>query len=128
MRFSQDRLIFKALCALDEVVERARKDRVEPDFAIRFALAYLHSVRIREDDWCYREFLQTISRTPSFEQPGVPMRGTLACTQFQCICRSVGIEYTVEFEVAMQDARKSKQSITAGSAAASPADSRSPRR
>ena len=42
MRFSRDHLTFKALVALDEVLNSATA--VPPSFALRFALAYLWTV------------------------------------------------------------------------------------
>jgi hypothetical protein len=43
MRFDRDQLIFKAICALDEIVDSARDRPVRGTLAMRFVLAFLYS-------------------------------------------------------------------------------------
>jgi hypothetical protein len=97
-RFSTRHLIFKALCALDEVVELSNVDPVPQTAAIRFALAYLWSVSSGKDRQCYVDFWNVIQgRGATVSNPHMAerMRGTYARTHYQSISRSVGVEYTV---------------------------------
>jgi hypothetical protein len=108
MRFAQSHLIFKALCALDEAVEESRQQPVKPSYALRFALAYLYSVSEKDERSVFDAFWRTIQGAETFGLPHdhAYTRGTYACTYFQGICRSVGVEYTVAYQLKLRDARR----------------------
>jgi len=111
MRFTRDHLTFKALCALDEVVDASRKQPVEPTFALRFALAYLYAVSGKQDRATYDSFWRTVlgkddrQADPQADPQADYNRGTWACTHLQGICRSVGVVYNVQFSQSMRDSR-----------------------
>lgn len=102
-----DKLTWKALCALDAIREEAwTTPFAGPHVALRFVLAYLHW-RGATADSC-REFWAG-AHGLTFKHPNDHTRQILRTnalsTAMQCICRSVGIEYTVSLSAEMKRAR-----------------------
>lgn len=60
MRFDREHLIFKAICALDEIVDIAREEPVRGTLAVRFVLAYLYSQSETNDRKAFDEFWKII--------------------------------------------------------------------
>lgn len=92
---ASETLIWKALCALDEVAEQSRRAPITPTAAIRFALAYLYA-HVGSDRPALVEFYQTIQFTNANDDghgaAATPYtRGTMACTLLHGIARSVGV-------------------------------------
>lgn len=105
----RDQLVFKALCALDEVVEQARVAQVKPTFAVRFALAYLYAVSDgRRDpfDSFWREIQEPHDKEPG--GMGHYIRGTSAQASLCGIVRGVGLYLNVELDQALSHARQPK--------------------
>lgn len=110
MRFDRERLIFKALCALDEIVDDCHAGPVKPTFAMQFALAYLYAMS-NGDRAFYDEFWRETRdpKTNSYsDHDRRYLRSTHARTALTGIARSVGIEMTVQVMHALSDARKSR--------------------
>ncbi len=108
MRFDRERLIFKALCALDEIVDECRSGPVKATFAMRFALAYLYTVsngHRASYDTFWREARDPKSSAYS-DHDRRYLRSTNARTALTGIARSVGIEMTAQVMRALSDARK----------------------
>lgn len=89
---------------------------MRPDFALRFALAYLYGVSSGDCRRAYTDFWQTIQGIgiPATETSRDYVRGTYSCTYLQAICRSVGVEYTVTLKTAMDEARRVRRGRQAG--------------
>ena len=107
MRAVQDQLVFKALCALAEVVEQCRTGPVIPTFAVRFALAYLYAVG-DADRSPFDEFWRAIRTGGEHEFSDVManvMRVTHAQTAMTGIARGCGVELCVEYAARLAAAR-----------------------
>lgn len=103
MRVVCDPLVFKALCAVEEVCEQAQAAVVRPTFALRFALAFLY-VRSDGTRWVYDAFWAAI-QDADIRSNGGYLRGTSAMSALQGIMRSVGVVPTFEALAALRDAR-----------------------
>jgi hypothetical protein len=60
MRFTSEHLIFKALCAVSEIVEQSAAASVKPSMSIRFGLAFLYIQSGKQHKWIYDQFWQRI--------------------------------------------------------------------
>ena len=99
----RDQLIRKAILALDEVAEQARKEPVAPTFAIRFALAFLHATG-KGERWMHDNFWKEMQRpTPEREWCH---RGTYVRTALNGIMLNAGIEPSIDELNAMQAVRE----------------------
>lgn len=63
MRIAPRKLIFMALCVLDEAVEQCRRELVMSTIGHRLALAYLYSVSHGRDRRVYDDFWRMIQNT-----------------------------------------------------------------
>lgn len=109
----RDRLIYLALVVLDEAVEEARRQIVKPRVGLRFALAYLYSQSDQKSRKIYDDFWKTVTgleESPSIQKDYC--RGTSACGYLNAICRSVGIEYTVEVMLKLAKGHRDKTART----------------
>lgn len=108
MRVARERIIFLALCVLDEVADKCGKEPIPKSLGLRLALAYLASVSDKPKEW-FDEFWETATRSP---RPGVDSyadgiaRSQTLNMHFNGICRSVGMERTVALMHRMREARK----------------------
>ena len=111
MLIDHDKLVFKALCALDEAVAACHDAAIKPTFALRFALAYLFAVsdgkRDSFDDF-WRQVQDPQARAYS-DDAGQYMRVTHARIALTGISRSVGIELTSEVMARLRKARDLKR-------------------
>jgi hypothetical protein len=108
MRAVQDQLVFKALCALAEVVEQCRTGPIIPTFAVRFALAYLYAVgdgeRLAFDD--FWRAIRTSDEGSYSDVMANVMRVTHAQTAMTGIARGCGVELCVEYTARLAAARR----------------------
>ena len=94
MRIGTDKLIVKALIALEEAGWQAQKAPVAPSFALRFTLAYLfaHGDGHRES---FDEFWRVITDEGDLHQSSPTLtnvvRGNVANRELYGIYRSVGV-------------------------------------
>ena len=116
----RERLVWKALCALDQVVEECAAGPAAPTLLLRFSLAFLYSVssggRESFDDF-WRVVLDHHPSAYSRQQANY-MRRTYAETHLAGIARTVGIERTAEICAAM----KASYRRPAGAAHGGPVD------
>jgi hypothetical protein len=107
MRLSRDQLVFRALVILDDVVDACGAAPVKPSLGARFALMFLYAVSDGDrhafddfwrvvDDRQDRAHSETMSRT---------MRETSARTCLTGIARSVGVDFSVEYQRELRIAR-----------------------
>lgn len=99
MRIDREHLVFKALCALSEIVEQCGAGPVSPSLALRFSLAYLFSVSDgdRSSFDTFWKVVQTGDDQFHSETMARAMRGAYARTEMTGIARSVGVELTVDY-------------------------------
>jgi hypothetical protein len=99
MRFDRDHLVFKAICALDEIVDQCSTGPIRTTLAMRFVLAFLYSQsktderRNFDDFWkiIRDEHLQAYS-----DHDRRYMRVTYARTCLTGIARSCGLLMDIE--------------------------------
>lgn len=100
----RDRLVWKALCALDQVAEECGAGPAAPTLLLRFSLAFLYSVsdgdRASFDDF-WRVVLDRYPSAYSVLQAN-SMRRSYADTHLAGIARSVGVERTAAICAAMK--------------------------
>lgn len=101
----RDQLIWRALVAVDEAAAAAASAPVVPNFALRFALAFLYACAGGGERWMYDSFWRDIQR-PSPPDGRQCSRGTEAMASLQGIMRSVGIVPTVATLDALGDHRR----------------------
>jgi hypothetical protein len=104
MRVARDRLIFLALCALDEIVDQAKDEPVKPSFGLRFTLAFLHALGDGKERGCYDGFWRCV--TPQKE----PHREhrlyyDYADGHLRGIAKSLGIDFEVQMRERINRAR-----------------------
>jgi hypothetical protein len=104
MRIARDRLIFLALCALDEIVDQAKHQPVQPSFALRFTLAFLWALSDGKQRATYDGFWRCV--TPQKE----PHREhrlyyDYADGHLRAIARSLGFDFETELREAINRAR-----------------------
>jgi hypothetical protein len=105
-----DTLTWKALCALDAILEQAKVSPFAgPNVALRFVLAYVGwrgaDPRTCRDFWVAAHGLGY--RHPNAHAHEIIRRGALS-TAMHGICRSLGHEYTVSVEIELKRARMTK--------------------
>lgn len=105
-----DKLTWKALCALDGLLDQAAsKPFAAPNVSLRFVLAYLHWRGAKADScrdlWNAAHGIGHQHPTPNMRD--VIRRGALT-TAMHGICRSVGHEYTVRLGIELARARMPK--------------------
>ena len=108
MLIDRDRLIFKALCALDEAIDDCDVTPIRPTFTLRFALAYLYAVsdgRRDSFDMFWREVQDPQAKAYS-DDTGRYIRATHARIALTGIARSVGIELTSEVTTRISKVRR----------------------
>lgn len=111
MAFTRPELIFKALVALDEVIDRAKDGPVDRDQSLRFCLAFLYACAGRSDrdpfDGFWRECVEPHEYAHADWEKSY-MRTTKIRTQWNRIVRALGIHHTPAFTSAIFDARRGK--------------------
>lgn len=99
MRIATDRLIIKALTALEEVGRQAQSAPIAPNFALRFALAFLyaHSDGERESfDAFWRAVTDPGDHRQSTPNMTNVVRSITASRHLHRIYRSVGVERSTD--------------------------------
>ena len=94
MRVARDRLIFLALCALDEIVDQAEEGPIEPSFALRFILAFLYALSDGKERGCYDGFWRCV--TPKTLDPWTQTHDAYhayAQSHLRGIAKSLGIDF-----------------------------------
>ena len=104
MRVARARLIFLALCALDEIVDQAKDAPVRPGFGLRFTLAFLFALSDGRERACYDGFWRCV--TPQKE----PHREhrlyyDYADGHLRAIARTLGFDFEAELREAINRAR-----------------------
>lgn len=104
MRVARDRLIFLALCTLDEIVDQAKHRPVRPSFALRFTLAFLHALSDGKERACYDGFWRCV--TPQKE----PHREhrlyyDYADGHLRAIAKTLGFDFETELRERINRAR-----------------------
>ena len=108
MRVAKERIIFLALCVLEEESDQCIKGPVPKSLGLRLALAYLATVSDKPREW-FDEFWHIVTKP---RRPGQDIdadgcaRSQEANAMMNGICRSVGMERTVELMHAMSRARR----------------------
>jgi hypothetical protein len=108
MRIDRNTLVFKALCALDEVAIEAGDAPLKPSLSTRFALAFLYAVS-DGDRSPYDQFWREIGDAKASahsEGSGRYIRGSYARTAFTGIARTVGIDVGIEVMAKLAEARR----------------------
>lgn len=96
MRVARERLIFLALCALDEFADQAKEGPVPPPIGVRLALAFLWAFSNGTNRGSYEGFWRNL--TPRKGPDYRPMvsykeRHVFARHQFNGIVQSLGLDF-----------------------------------
>ena len=86
MRFGADQLRDKALLALEDAVQECRYRTPRRSFLLRFALAYLWSISLRDDRGCFDSFWVAMG------QPHSPWSFSVANNALGWIYAALGLE------------------------------------
>lgn len=113
-RLTRQALVFKALCVLDEAIERARSGAVVPNPGLRLALAFLYVVGDRRGEWFDREPYDDFWRLATQQQASFVEghnsdahgRLTQMNADMNAIGRAAGMPIDVVVLSAMQKARR----------------------
>lgn len=108
MLIDRDALIFKALCALDEITIEAGNAPMKPSLSTRFALAFLYAVS-NGDRTPYDQFWREVgdSKSSAYSQRAADYtRASYARTAFTRIARTVGVELDIEVMAKLAAARR----------------------
>lgn len=109
MRFSQQHLIFKALCVLQAWSYRAAIEPVKPDIGVRFALAFLFTCGKSGERRIYDEFWK-LRGDPGFptmhEERRRYIRKSYCNSCINGIMLDVGAPMTPEFSQAVDAAAR----------------------
>lgn len=98
MRLGRERIIFLALCVLDEAVEACNAGPLAPSVSVRLALSTLFAISDGRRE-AYDKFWQTIMdpmASQNSETISRYVRTSYARTEMMGIARTVGVELTVE--------------------------------
>ena len=99
MPIHRDKLVFAALCVVDEAVEQTRKGPIVPTLGVRFALSYLWAVGSGEQRCHFTELLAALEGKP---KNGVsPFGAANSC--MWAIKRHVGHPLTPEADSALSN-------------------------
>ncbi|PAL20183.1 hypothetical protein [Sphingopyxis sp. GW247-27LB] len=103
-----DRILWLALVTLAELVERVNAAPARPHPAARLALAvcYAHSKGDREPFDHFWRMMQDPHASQSSEETARYCRTTYLMTALRGVLRAVGIEPTVQVEIALRDAAR----------------------
>ena len=104
MRVARDRLIFLALCALDEIIDQAEHWPIKPTFALRFTLAFLHALSDGRARSCYDGFWRCVTpqREPHREHR---LYYGYADSHLRGIAKSLGFDFEVDLRERINRAR-----------------------
>lgn len=110
MRFDRDKLIFLALCVLNEVCWRTQRGVVEGNFSIRLALATLHALGDGNKQPFYNFWTQM--RNPcdsanSWSQANTIRHGYVFRALNQ-VARSVGVDLSIDYCNRLAKARRGR--------------------
>lgn len=108
MRVAHERLIFLALCALDEIVDQAKDAPVPPSFALRFTLAFLFGLSDGKERDCYDGFWRNVTRGPGDDlryMVDQGLRHSYAGHQLRGIARSLGYDFELRLRAPIDRAR-----------------------
>lgn len=101
MRFDRNHLVFKAICALDEIVDQCHAGPIRTTLAMRFVLAFLYSQSPSDDRSRFDKFWKIIrdEYQPAYsDHDRRYLRVTYARTCWTGIARSCGIPMNLETE------------------------------
>jgi hypothetical protein len=99
MRFDRDQLVFKAICALDEIVDQCSEGPVKATQAMRFVLAFLYSQSKSDDRDSFDQFWKIIRneyQTAYSDHDQRYIRLTNARICYTGIARSCGVHMDIE--------------------------------
>lgn len=108
MRIDRDTLVFKALCALDEIAIEAGDAPLKPSLSTRFALAFLYAFSNGDRtpyDQFWREIMDPKASAYSARAASYT-RASYARTAFTSIARTVGVELSIEVMDKLAKARR----------------------
>lgn len=113
MRLSRDRLIFMALCVLDDVCWQARKGQVQGTMSIRLALATLYACS-DGNEAPYREFWTQMRNecvsANSWEQSNT-LRHSYTYRAMRRVAESVGVQFSTDYSDRLANARRKAQPV-----------------
>jgi hypothetical protein len=115
VRFSRDQLVFRALVVLDEAVRDCRDAPIQPTLGQRFALMFLFAVSNGERH-AYDKFWQAVRGENDHGQTdhmARVMRQTGARTCLTAIARSVGVDFSSDYQRELHVARMPQEDRTA---------------
>jgi len=105
MRVARERLIFHALCVLDEAQEQARLGAVPVSAALRLALAYVHLCGA-ERGWIDQLWGALVKRDETGEGATAFGRSQQITASINAVTRQVGVERSLAFLEAVRAARR----------------------
>lgn len=105
MRLTRERLIFHALCVLDEAQDQTRVGAVPASAALRLALAFLH-LNGAERGWIDQLWQGLVKRAETGPGADAFGRSQQITASINAISRQVGVERSNEFLDAMRAARR----------------------
>jgi hypothetical protein len=107
MRFDRDRLVFMALCVLNDVCWQSQRGQVQGTMSIRLALATLYGCS-NGDMAPYREFWTQMGNecvsANSWEQSNT-LRHSYTYRAFRRIAESVGVKLTDDYRERLEKMR-----------------------
>lgn len=106
MRVARERLIFLALCALDEIVDQAGDGPVQPTIGLRFALAFLWACSDGSDRTCYDGFWRCVTpKKPGEQHRGHELYRDYAGAHLRGIAGTLGFDFEIELRERINRAR-----------------------
>jgi hypothetical protein len=113
MRFARDKLIFMALCALEDWRERGNSGPVTPDFGLRVVLAVLFALGKSGSREHYDRFWRNLTEPYSnahSDVTGNVFRSNEAHACFEWITQDVGAPQDMEYRTRMYAALRGRSS------------------
>ena len=111
MRIARDRLVFAALVALQQVVDRSQREPIKPDYSLRFLLGFLYA--IGDADRVHFEKFWRTCQEPHLTAPtpdrACYVRGTHVQTCWEAIARGTGAQLTIDFIAAIKGAARTAE-------------------
>jgi hypothetical protein len=116
---SRNRLVFLALCVLEEAADAAARGRVAPAVSLRLALAYLYAVGDRRAEWFDRQPYDEFWRVATQEEAAGPSAAAFGRSQaltaaLNAIARAAGMERDARHLEATRRAREGRHETKQG--------------
>jgi hypothetical protein len=106
MRVARERLIFLALCALDEIVDQAEGGPVRPTIGLRFALAFLWACSDGTARGCYDGFWRCVTpKKPDEQYRSHSLYHQFAGDHLRGITKTLGFDFETKLRARINRAR-----------------------